>query len=59
MQENIRQEAIARFNEAFSRNGKGTFGNILDYKKSPLSERTTDKEMTLDLLFHKIKGHQL
>jgi integrase len=34
VQENIRQEAIARFNEAFSRNGKGTFGNILDYKKS-------------------------
>ena len=34
VQENIRKEAVARFSEAFSRNGRGTFGNVLDYKKS-------------------------
>lgn len=34
VQENIRQEAVERFSEAFSKKGKGTFGNILDYKKS-------------------------
>ena len=34
VQENIRKEAVARFCEAFSRNGRGTFGNVLDYKKS-------------------------
>ena len=34
VQENIRLEAVERFSEAFSRKGKGTFGNILDYKKS-------------------------
>ena len=34
VQENIRQEAVARFSEAFSKKGKGTFGNVLDYKKS-------------------------
>ena len=28
-------------------------------KKSPLPERTPTKWMTLDLVFHKIKGHQL
>ena len=28
-------------------------------EKTPLSERTTDKEMTLDLFYFKIKGHQL
>jgi integrase len=34
VQENIRQEAVTRFSEAFSKNGGGTFGNVLDYKKS-------------------------
>lgn len=34
VQENIRQEAVERFSEAFSKKGKGTFGNVLDYKKS-------------------------
>lgn len=34
VQENIRQEAVARFSEAFSKNGGGTFGNVLDYVKS-------------------------
>ena len=34
VQENIWQEAVARFSEAFSKNGRGTFGNVLDYKKS-------------------------
>ena len=34
VQENIRQEAVDRFSEAFSKKGKGTFGNVLDYKKS-------------------------
>lgn len=34
VQENIRLEAVERFSEAFSRKGKGTFGNLLDYKKS-------------------------
>ena len=34
VQENIRLEAVERFSEAFSRKGKGTFGNVLDYKKS-------------------------
>ena len=33
VQENIRQEAVERFSEAFSKKGKGTFGNVLDYKK--------------------------
>ena len=30
-----------------------------DDKKPPLAGREKGKEMTLDLLFHKIKGHQL
>jgi integrase len=34
VQENIRQEAVVRFSEAFAKKGKGTFGNVLDYKKS-------------------------
>ena len=34
VQENIRQEAVDRFSEAFFRKGKGTFGNVLDYRKS-------------------------
>ena len=34
VQENIRKEAVDRFSEAFSKKGKGTFGNVLDYKKS-------------------------
>ena len=34
VQENIRQEAVDRFSEAFSRKGHGTFGNVLDYVKS-------------------------
>lgn len=34
VQENIRREAVDRFSEAFSRKGRGTFGNVLDYKKS-------------------------
>lgn len=34
VQDNIRQEAVERFSEAFSKKGKGTFGNVLDYKKS-------------------------
>ncbi len=34
VQESIRQEAVERFSEAFSKTGKGTFGNVLDYKKS-------------------------
>jgi len=34
VQENIRLEAVERYSEAFSNKGKGTFGNVLDYKKS-------------------------
>lgn len=34
VQENVRKEAVDRFSEAFSKTGRGTFGNILDYKKS-------------------------
>ena len=34
VQENIRQEAVERFSEAFSKKGKGVFGNVLDYVKS-------------------------
>ena len=34
VQESIRKEAVDRFSEAFSKNGRGTFGNVLDYKKS-------------------------
>ena len=34
VQEPKRLEAANRFSEAFSKNGKGTFGNILDYVKS-------------------------
>lgn len=34
VQDNIRLEAVDRFSEAFSRKGKGTFGNVLDYVKS-------------------------
>ena len=34
VQENIRQEAVGRFSEAFSKKGKGVFGNVLDYVKS-------------------------
>ena len=34
VQESIRKEAVDRFSEAFSKTGKGTFGNVLDYKKS-------------------------
>ena len=34
VQESIRKEAVDRFSEAFSKKGKGTFGNVLDYKKS-------------------------
>lgn len=34
VQENIRQEAVERFSEAFSKKGRGTFGNVLDYVKS-------------------------
>lgn len=34
VQENIRQDAVQRFSDAFSKKGKGTFGNILDYVKS-------------------------
>jgi integrase len=34
VQENIRQEAVDRFSEAFSKSGRGTFGSVLDYKKS-------------------------
>ena len=34
VQEPKRLEAANRFSEAFSKNGKGTFGNVLDYKKS-------------------------
>ena len=34
VQENVRKEAVDRFSEAFSKKGKGTFGNVLDYKKS-------------------------
>ena len=30
-QESSRQDAIARFNEVFSRKGRGTYGNVLDY----------------------------
>ena len=33
VQENIRQDAAQRFSDAFSKKGKGTFGNILDYVK--------------------------
>ena len=31
VQEPKRLEAAQRFSEAFSKNGRGTFGNILDY----------------------------
>ena len=31
VQDSIRLEAVDRFSEAFSRKGKGTFGNVLDY----------------------------
>ena len=34
VQENVRKEAVDRFSEAFSKTGRGTFGNVLDYKKS-------------------------
>ena len=34
VQENIRQEAVERFSEAFSKKGKGVLGNVLDYVKS-------------------------
>ena len=34
VQENIRLEPVERFSESFSRKGKGTLGNVLDYKKS-------------------------
>ena len=34
VQENVRKEAVDRFSEAFSKIGRGTFGNVLDYKKS-------------------------
>ena len=34
VEESVRREAVRRMSEAFSRNGKGTFGNVLDYKKS-------------------------
>ena len=34
VQESIRKEAVDRFSEAFAKKGKGTFGNVLDYKKS-------------------------
>lgn len=34
VQENVRKEAVDRFSEAFAKKGKGTFGNVLDYKKS-------------------------
>ena len=34
VQESIRQEAVDLFSEAFSRKGRGTFGNVLDYVKS-------------------------
>jgi len=30
-----------------------------DNKKAPLTEREKNKEMTLDLFYFKIKGHQL
>ena len=32
--EGVRKEAVDRFSEAFSKIGRGTFGNVLDYKKS-------------------------
>ncbi|MBQ8241733.1 MAG: site-specific integrase [Bacteroides sp.] len=34
VQESIRQDAVQRFSEAFSKTGRGVFGNVLDYKKS-------------------------
>ena len=34
VQESVRKEAVDRFSEAFSKTGRGTFGNVLDYKKS-------------------------
>ena len=34
VQESIRKEAVDRFSEAFAKKGNGTFGNVLDYKKS-------------------------
>ena len=33
-QESSRQDAVDRFSEAFSKKGRGTFGNIVDYRKS-------------------------
>ena len=33
VQESIRLEAVQRFSDAFSKEGRGTFGNIVDYKK--------------------------
>ena len=33
VQETIRLEAVQRFSDAFSKEGRGTFGNIVDYKK--------------------------
>ncbi|MBQ8238569.1 MAG: tyrosine-type recombinase/integrase [Oscillospiraceae bacterium] len=35
VQKSVRKEAVDRFSEALSRNGKGTFGNVLDYKNRP------------------------
>ena len=33
-QESSRQDAIDRFSEAFTKKGRGTFGNVVDYRKS-------------------------
>ena len=33
VEESVRRDAAQRLGEAFSRKGKGTFGNVLDYKK--------------------------
>lgn len=34
VQESIRQEAAQRYNDAFSKKGRGTHGNVMDYVKS-------------------------
>ena len=39
VQENIRQEAVDRFSEAFSRKVRGTLGNVLDFEKSSVSAK--------------------
>ena len=33
-QESSRQDAVDRFSEAFTKKGRGTFGNVVDYRKS-------------------------